>query len=84
VPVLTIWRSQLENNHQTVSDQGVRKTLYQKVRITIFYGLLLAESVIQIVAAFPEGWLSSGQISREVSVMKKKYEKEVMENEGEP
>jgi len=52
----------------------------------------------QIVAAFPEGWMSSGQISRDgtfppvnktelrltftlVSVMKKKYEKENMENE---
>ena len=35
----------------------------------------------QIVAAFPDGWLSSGQISREVSVMKKKYEKESMEND---
>ncbi|OBZ74754.1 hypothetical protein A0H81_05563 [Grifola frondosa] len=51
--------------NQVVSDQGVRKTLYQK-----------------IVAAFPEGWLSSGQISRDVSVMKKKYEKEVMEGEA--
>ncbi|CCM04089.1 uncharacterized protein FIBRA_06248 [Fibroporia radiculosa] len=55
----------LEGSNQIVSDQGVRKTLYQK-----------------IVGAFPDGWLSSGQISREVSVMKKKYEKEVMEYEG--
>ncbi|KIP05958.1 hypothetical protein PHLGIDRAFT_91452 [Phlebiopsis gigantea 11061_1 CR5-6] len=61
-------KNELENNHQIVSDQGVRKTLYQK-----------------IVACYPEGWLSSGQISREVSVMKKKYERDVMENaEGEP
>lgn len=58
-------KNQLENNHQVVSDQGVRKNLYQK-----------------IVACFPDGWLSSGQISREVSVMKKKYEKE-LENEVE-
>ncbi|GJE99895.1 hypothetical protein PsYK624_161700 [Phanerochaete sordida] len=58
-------KNSLENNHQQVSDQGVRKTLYQK-----------------IVACFPDGWLSSGQISREVSVMKKKYEKE-LENEAE-
>ncbi|KAI0633107.1 hypothetical protein C8Q77DRAFT_1073988 [Trametes polyzona] len=57
-------KNQLENSNQIVSDQGVRKNLYQK-----------------IVAAFPEGWLSSGQISREVSVMKKKYEKESMEIE---
>ncbi|KAI0087501.1 hypothetical protein BDY19DRAFT_907353 [Irpex rosettiformis] len=57
-------KNQLENNQQVVSDQGVRKTLYQK-----------------IVAAFPDGWLTSGQISREVSVMKKKYEKESAENE---
>lgn len=28
----------------------------------------------KIVAAFPEGWMSSGQISREVSVLKKRYE----------
>ncbi|CDO75995.1 hypothetical protein BN946_scf184780.g2 [Trametes cinnabarina] len=55
-------KNALEGSNQVVSDQGVRKTLYQK-----------------IVAAFPEGWLSSGQISREVSVMKKKYEKESME-----
>lgn len=40
--------SVLEGSNQIVSDQGVRKTLYQK-----------------IVAAFPDGWLSSGQISRE-------------------
>ncbi|KAI0341151.1 hypothetical protein BDW22DRAFT_1332926 [Trametopsis cervina] len=57
-------KNQLENNNQVVSDQGVRKTLYQK-----------------IVAAFPDGWLTSGQISREVSVMKKKYEKESAEIE---
>ncbi|THH27008.1 hypothetical protein EUX98_g7180, partial [Antrodiella citrinella] len=54
--------SLLEQNNQIVSEQGVRKSLYQK-----------------IVAAFPEGWLSSGQISRDVSVMKKKYEKDAME-----
>ncbi|KAI8996288.1 hypothetical protein BD414DRAFT_477417 [Trametes punicea] len=57
-------KNALEGSNQVVSDQGVRKTLYQR-----------------IVAAFPEGWLSSGQISREVSVMKKKYEKESMEIE---
>ena len=39
----------------------------------------IAHRIRQIVAVFPEGWLSSGQISREVSVMKKKYEKEAME-----
>ncbi|EJF61353.1 hypothetical protein DICSQDRAFT_180666 [Dichomitus squalens LYAD-421 SS1] len=57
-------KNALEGSNQIVSDQGVRKNLYQK-----------------IVAAFPDGWLSSGQISREVSVMKKKYEKEAMEND---
>ncbi|KAI9573444.1 hypothetical protein HD554DRAFT_871277 [Boletus coccyginus] len=36
----------------------------------------------KIVAAFPTGWLNSGQISREVSAMKKKHEKEAMEQEG--
>ncbi|KAL4242679.1 hypothetical protein ABKN59_011519 [Abortiporus biennis] len=52
-------KNQLEGSNQVVSDQGVRKALYQK-----------------IVACFPDGWLSSGQISREVSVMKKKLEKD--------
>ncbi|TCD65164.1 hypothetical protein EIP91_003020 [Steccherinum ochraceum] len=55
-------KNTLEANHQTVSEQGFRKVLYQK-----------------IVLAFPDGWLSSGQISRDVSVMKKKYEKDAME-----
>ncbi|KAF8553864.1 hypothetical protein OG21DRAFT_1509639 [Imleria badia] len=36
----------------------------------------------KIVAAFPAGWLNSGQISREVSAMKKKHEKEAIEQEG--
>ncbi|KAF9228200.1 hypothetical protein BS17DRAFT_773236 [Gyrodon lividus] len=36
----------------------------------------------KIVAAFPSGWLNSGQISREVSSMKKKYEKEAMEQDS--
>jgi len=49
-------------NAQTVSEQGMRKTLYQK-----------------IVQAFPESWMSSGQISREVSVMKKRYEQQQQE-----
>lgn len=75
--------SSLEGSTSQVSDQGMRKTLYQK-----------------IVAAFPEGWMSSGQVSREgelnvwlcgsvidsrsvaVSVMKKKFEKEAMESES--
>ena len=30
----------------------------------------------KIVAAFPEGWMSSGQISRDVSAMKKRMERE--------
>ncbi|KAI0744465.1 hypothetical protein C8Q76DRAFT_606323 [Earliella scabrosa] len=57
-------KNTLEGSNQVVSDQGVRKTLYQK-----------------IVAAFPEGWLTSGQISREVSVLKKKSEKDSADNE---
>lgn len=40
--------SALEGSTLQVSEQGLRKVLYQK-----------------IVAAFPEGWMSSGQISRE-------------------
>jgi len=58
-------KNTLEGSASLVSEQGLRKALYQK-----------------IVAAFPEGWMSSGQVSREVSVMKKKFEKEAMESEG--
>lgn len=57
-------KNSLEGSVLQVSEQGLRKILYQKV-----------------VAAFPEGWMNSGQISRDVSAMKKKYEKEAMENE---
>ncbi|KAJ8509030.1 hypothetical protein ONZ45_g8761 [Pleurotus djamor] len=43
----------------------------------------LRKSLYQkIVAAFPPGWMSSGQISREVSVMKKRLERETAENES--
>jgi hypothetical protein len=38
----------LEGLASQVSEQGLRKALYQK-----------------ILAAFPEGWMSSGQVSRE-------------------
>ena len=75
--------SQLENNNQVVSDQGVRKILYQRVRpfpILLISIQIYVSSPSQIVAAFPDGWITSGQVSREVSVMKKKYEKE-LENE---
>ncbi|KAI6103027.1 hypothetical protein F5141DRAFT_245090 [Pisolithus sp. B1] len=52
-------KSELEATGNQVSEQGLRKTLYQR-----------------IVAAFPSGWLNSGQISREVSAMKKKFERD--------
>ncbi|KAI0263287.1 hypothetical protein BC834DRAFT_924981 [Gloeopeniophorella convolvens] len=58
-------KNSLEGSASQVSEQGLRKALYQK-----------------IVAAFPDGWMSSGQVSREVSVMKKKFEKEAMESES--
>ncbi|KAI0062963.1 hypothetical protein BV25DRAFT_1825014 [Artomyces pyxidatus] len=58
-------KNTLEGSTSQVSEQGLRKVLYQK-----------------IVAAFPDGWMSSGQISREVSVMKKKFEKEALESES--
>ncbi|KAF8816889.1 hypothetical protein BYT27DRAFT_7333111 [Phlegmacium glaucopus] len=57
-------KNSLEGSVIQISDQGLRKVLYQK-----------------IVAAFPEGWMSSGQISRDVSAMKKKLEREAMEQE---
>lgn len=52
-------KSELEASGHQVSEQGLRKVLYQR-----------------IVAAFPSGWLNSGQISREVSAMKKKFERD--------
>jgi hypothetical protein len=58
-------KNTLEGSNNQVSEQGLRKGLYQK-----------------IVAAFPEGWMSSGQISRDVSSMKKKFEKEAIEHES--
>ncbi|KZV72651.1 hypothetical protein PENSPDRAFT_733425 [Peniophora sp. CONT] len=57
-------KSTLEGNPAQVSEQGLRKVLYQK-----------------IVAAFPEGWMNSGQISRDVSVIKKKFETAMKEDE---
>ncbi|KAF7323654.1 hypothetical protein MKEN_00586100 [Mycena kentingensis (nom. inval.)] len=55
-------KNQLEGSVLLVSEQGLRKTLYQR-----------------IVNAFPQGWMASGQISRDVSAMKKKFEKEAAE-----
>ncbi|KAI6046608.1 hypothetical protein EDC04DRAFT_2876668 [Pisolithus marmoratus] len=52
-------KNELEATGHQVSEQGLRKALYQR-----------------IVAAFPNGWLNSGQISREVSAMKKKFERD--------
>jgi len=72
-----------EGSTLQVSEQGLRKVLYQK-----------------IVSAFPTGWMSSGQISRDgelflfyscwgrglmccaVSAMKKRMEKETMDQDG--
>ncbi|KAJ7145412.1 hypothetical protein C8R43DRAFT_549569 [Mycena crocata] len=56
-------KNSLEGSVLQVSEQGLRKVLYQR-----------------IVSAFPEGWMSSGQISRDVSAMKKKYEKEAQDD----
>ncbi|KAI0032550.1 hypothetical protein K488DRAFT_85781 [Vararia minispora EC-137] len=57
-------KSTLEGNTAQVSEQGLRKVLYQK-----------------IVGVFPDGWMNSGQISRDVSVIKKKLEKEIADME---
>ncbi|KAJ6578590.1 hypothetical protein B0H10DRAFT_2101262 [Mycena sp. CBHHK59/15] len=56
-------KNSLEGSVLQVSEQGLRKVLYQR-----------------IVAAFPDGWMSSGQISRDVSAMKKKFEKEAQDD----
>ncbi|KAJ3740139.1 hypothetical protein DFH05DRAFT_1405713 [Lentinula detonsa] len=57
-------KNTLEGSVMQVSEQGLRKILYQK-----------------IVSAFPAGWMSSGQISRDVSAMKKRLEKELAEEQ---
>ncbi|KAJ7201626.1 hypothetical protein GGX14DRAFT_464457 [Mycena pura] len=56
-------KNSLEGSVLQVSEQGLRKVLYQR-----------------IVSAFPDGWMSSGQISRDVSAMKKKLEKEAQDD----
>ncbi|KAK7062755.1 hypothetical protein VNI00_000244 [Paramarasmius palmivorus] len=53
-------KNTLEGSVMQVSEQGLRKVLYQKM-----------------LACFPPGWMSTGQISRDVSAMKKKLEKEL-------
>ena len=90
--------SSFEGSFIHISDQGLRKVLYQKVSLYIYiqHGTFNSRRcALQIVAAFPEGWMSSGQISRDVnlsfskflivedlvSAMKKKLEKEAMEQE---
>ncbi|KAJ3915836.1 hypothetical protein F5877DRAFT_47821 [Lentinula edodes] len=57
-------KNTLEGSVMQVSEQGLRKMLYQK-----------------IVSSFPPGWMSSGQISRDVSAMKKRLEKELAEEQ---
>lgn len=54
--------NQLEGSVIQMSEQGLRKVLYQK-----------------IITAFPDGWVSSGQISRDVSAIKKRLEREQAE-----
>ncbi|KAJ8082325.1 hypothetical protein PM082_008178 [Marasmius tenuissimus] len=55
-------KNNLEGSVMQVSEQGLRKVLYQKM-----------------LTCFPTGWMSTGQISRDVSAMKKKLEKEQAE-----
>ena len=59
--------SQLEGIPDSVSEQGMRKGLYQKVwrvwyAVRLYIVLMLA---LQIIAVFPEGWMTSGNISRD-------------------
>lgn len=59
--------SQLEGIPDSVSEQGMRKGLYQKVGWVGF--TLIADFIFlifaQIITAFPEGWMTSGNISRD-------------------
>lgn len=91
--------SGLEGSVVQVSDQGLRKVLYQKVGVKLSFPPSTTHTQqSQIVATFPEGWMSSGHISRDgtffssghlgcgltlslVSAMKKKLEKEAMEQD---
>ncbi|ESK92760.1 hypothetical protein Moror_15933 [Moniliophthora roreri MCA 2997] len=59
-------KNTLEGSVMQVSEQGLRKVLYQKM-----------------LACFPPGWMSTGQISRDVSAMKKKLEKELEQEQEE-
>lgn len=59
--------SQLENNSEPAqSEQGVRKVLYQRVEFLLdLHVFTLLICPLQIVSAFPDGWMNSGNISRE-------------------
>jgi hypothetical protein len=64
----SFFNSQLENNSEPAqSEQGVRKVLYQRVSsfFSTRFEQTLTLTILQIVAAFPEGWMNSGNISRE-------------------
>ncbi|KAK7450105.1 hypothetical protein VKT23_012987 [Stygiomarasmius scandens] len=55
-------KNSLEGSVMQISEQSLRKALYQK-----------------IVSCFPAGWMNSGHISRDVSAIKKRLEKELEE-----
>jgi len=61
VAKLTNEKNQLENSAEQVSDQGMRKILYQRIQ-----------------NCFPDGWMTTGILSREVSSLKKKHGREAM------
>lgn len=61
-------QSTYEGSTVMLSEQGARKTLYQKVNSISQWSIFFFHSYVlflQIVTSFPDGWMSSGYISRE-------------------
>lgn len=67
IATLTQEKNNYENVKEVVSEQGMRKLLYQKIQ-----------------ACFPENWMNTGILSREVSSLKKKQGRENMAELPEP
>ncbi|KZV82788.1 hypothetical protein EXIGLDRAFT_843431 [Exidia glandulosa HHB12029] len=61
IAILTGEKNKYENVNEVVSEQGMRKILYQKIQ-----------------SCFPDNWMNTGILSREVSSLKKKQGRENM------
>ena len=65
------WRdfSELEGSQERVSDQGMRKTLYQRVSTGFYFSVSWFAAYLgidfKIQPLFPDGWMTTQSISRE-------------------